>query len=142
MAGRSGHELPNGDRIPANSLTEFFLQDPYFGSNLDFWGQSYPYYNHPLPTPEDFGSRIQMALNGFRMLRMGGTTMRDFPNMENEKVTVGENVVEESVVVVKLLNMMVVIVLGIGLVVYGIVEGFTWQTGRSGKEQLRRLWLR
>jgi hypothetical protein len=136
MASRGGHELPNGDRIPANTLTEHFLQDPYFGSNRDFWGEGAPYLKDPFPTPEGFASRIQTVLNGFRMLHMGGTTMRDWPNIENSRFTVGENVVGESVVVVKLWNMMVVLLLGVGLIMRGIVEGLIWRKGRSGSVQL------
>ncbi|KAE9363928.1 hypothetical protein N431DRAFT_489754 [Stipitochalara longipes BDJ] len=137
MAGHDGHVLYNGDLIPGNTLTEYFLQDPYFGSNRDFWGSLPPYLHRALPTPEEFGSRIQMVLNGFRMLHMGGTTMRDWPNIENSKFAVGENVVGESVVVVKLWNMMLVVLLGMGLVGYGIIEGMTWLPVRSGRVQLK-----
>lgn len=77
-----------------------------------------------------------MALSGFRM-HVGGTTGREFPNGEKSKVTVGENVVGEPVAVAKLWKMMVVMLLGVGLIVYGIVEGLTWQRGQSGKEKMR-----
>jgi hypothetical protein len=67
-----------------------------------------------------------MALNGFKTLHMGSTAIGDFPNIENSKATIRKNVIEESVVVVKLRKMMVVI-LGVSLVVYEIADGLTWQ---------------
>ena len=51
---------------------------------------------------------------------MGGTTMTDFSNIGNSRITIGENVAEETEVVVKFFNVVVVILLGISLVACGI----------------------
>jgi hypothetical protein len=134
IAGRDGHAAVNGDIIDGNTLTEYFLQNPYFGSNRDRWGNSGPWYNHlvsSLPTPEAFGLRIQMVLNGFRMLHMGGTLVRDWPNLSNTRFTTGFNVVDESVVVVRPTNVIAVALLGLGLVVSAFVEGVScWRRRR------------
>jgi hypothetical protein len=122
--------IVNGDIIDGNTLTEYFLQNPYFGSNRDRWVNSGPWYSHPvcsLPKPEAFGLRIQMVLNGFRMLHMGGTLVRDWPNLSNTRFTTGYNVADESVVVVRLTNVIAVAL----LVVSAFVEGVScWRRRR------------
>jgi hypothetical protein len=134
LEGRDGHAAVNGDIIDGNTLKEYFLQDPYFGSNRDRWGNSGPWYNHPvstIPTPEAFGLRIQMVLNGFRMLHMGDTLVRDWPNLSNTRFTTGYNVIEESVVVARLINVIAVALLVLGLVVSAVVEGVScWRRRR------------
>jgi hypothetical protein len=118
----------------SNTLTEYFLQNPYFGSNRDRWGNSGPWYNHPvssLPTPEAFGCRIQMVLNGFRMLQMGGTLVRNWPNLSNTRFTTGYNVFDESVVVVRLTNVIAVALLVLGLVISAFAEEMScWRRRR------------
>ena len=117
-----------------NTLIEYFLQNPYFGSNRDRWENSGPWYNHPvssLPTPEAFGCRIQMVLNGFRMLQMGGTLVRDWPNLSNTRFTTGYNVADEPVVVVRLTNVIAVALLVLGLVISAFAEGMScWRRRR------------
>jgi hypothetical protein len=126
IAGRDGHAAVNGDIIDGNTLTEYFLQDPYVGSNRDRWGSYGPFYNHSLSMPEEFGVRIQMILNGFRMLHMGGTTVRDWPNLDNIKYTTGDNVTEESVVMARFWKVVAVVGLGVGLVALAIVDTFAY----------------
>jgi len=121
IAGRDGHAAVNGDIIDGNTLTEYFLQDPYFGANRDHWGSFGPFNGHPLATPEEFARRIQGVLNAFRGLQMGGTTVRDWPNLENTRFAVGDNVVEEEVVVVRAWKVMIAALLGACLVVFAIV---------------------
>ncbi|KAF4629538.1 hypothetical protein G7Y89_g8608 [Cudoniella acicularis] len=122
IAGRDGHATLNGDITDGNTLTEYFLQDPYFGSKRDSWGNTTPYYNHSLSTAREFAERIQMVLNGFKMLHMGGTTVRNWPNLENTKLTTGHNVAEESVMVVGIWKMTFVALLGVSLVIFAVVE--------------------
>jgi hypothetical protein len=63
-----------------------------------------------------------MVLHGFRMLHMGGTLVRDWPNISNTRFTTGYNVVDESVVVVRLTNVIAVALLVLGFVVSAFVE--------------------
>jgi hypothetical protein len=134
ITGRDSHAAVNGDIIDGNTLTESFLQNLYFGSNRDRWVNSGPWYSHPvssLPTPEAFGLRIQMVLNGFRMLHMGGTLVRDWPNLSNTRFTTGYNVADESVVVVRLTNVIAVALLVLRLVVSAFVDGVScWRRRR------------
>jgi hypothetical protein len=139
IAGRDGHAAVNGDLIDGNTLTEYFLQNPYFGSNRDRWGNSGPWYNHPvpsLPTPEAFGLRIQMVLNGFRMLHMGGTLVRDWPNLSNTRFTTGNNVVGESVVIMRFTNVIAVLLLVVELIISAVVEGVAYWRTRKRSVQL------
>ena len=46
IAGRDGHAALNGDLIDGNTLTEYFLRDPHFGSKRDDWGNYGPYIHH------------------------------------------------------------------------------------------------
>jgi len=131
IAGRDGHAAVDGGIIDSNTLTEYYLQDPYFGFNRDHWGSYGPYYNHTLSTPEEFGVRIQMFLNGFRMLNMGGTTVRDWPNLDNTKYKMGHNVTEESVVMARCWKVVTVVTLCIGLVALAVVDAFKYWRARS-----------
>ena len=70
-----------------------------------------------------------MVLNGFRMLHMGGTLVRDWPNLLNTKFTTGHNVVEESMLVVRFTNVvavpLLVVALVVALVVSAVAEAVT-----------------
>jgi hypothetical protein len=77
-----------------------------------------------------------MAMNGYRMLHMGGTTVRDWPNLENTRFTTGENVVEESVVVASL-KIVAVVLLAVGLIASALVETLTCWRAPSRSVQLQ-----
>jgi hypothetical protein len=63
-----------------------------------------------------------MALNGFRMLYTSVTAVREIPNLWNTMFTTKDNVVEESTVMARFWNMIAVITLSVGLVVFANVE--------------------
>jgi hypothetical protein len=122
IAGRDGHANTEGDLIDGNTLTEYFLQDPYFGSKRDRWGSYGPFYEHPLSTPEEFAVRLQMVLNGFKMLLMGGTVVREHPNLSNTKFTTGEHIVEGIVPVVDMWRLSGLLLTAVGLIMIGTEE--------------------
>jgi hypothetical protein len=78
-----------------------------------------------------------MAMNGYRMLHMGGTTVRDWPNLENTRFTTGENAVEESVVVASFWKTVAVVLLAVGLIVSALVETSTCWRAPSRSVQLQ-----
>jgi hypothetical protein len=78
-----------------------------------------------------------MAMNGYRMLHMGGTTVRDWPNLENTRFTTGENVVEESVVVASFWKIVAVVLLAVGLIASALVETLTCWRAPSRSVQLQ-----
>ena len=92
IAGRDGHADIEGALIDGNTLTEYFLQYPYFGNTE--WGNYGPFYRHELPSPQQMGVRVQQVLNSFKMLSMGGTTFEISPAFNSSRVARGENVVE------------------------------------------------
>ena len=65
------------------------------------------------------------------MLQMGGTLVRDWPNLSNTRFTTGYNVFDESVVVVRLTNVIAVALLVLGLVISAFAEGMScWRRRR------------
>jgi hypothetical protein len=78
-----------------------------------------------------------MAMNGYRMLHMGGTTVRDWPNLENTRFTTRENVVEESVVVASFWKIVAVVLLAVGLIASALVETLTCWRAPSRSVQLQ-----
>jgi hypothetical protein len=97
IAGRDGHA------VDGNTLTEYYLQDfgsaSQYGPEVLHWGHYGPYRKGPpllFPTPEEFAARLQQAMNGFRMLQMGGPWYMTYPALDNSRVTTGDNVVLEE----------------------------------------------
>ena len=126
IAGRDGHAAVDGSLIDGNTLTEYFLQNPYFGSHIEEWGIYGPYSSHPgLPSPEQYASRLQMVLNGFRMLQMGNTKFRISPAFNNSRSTKGHNVVGEGVYRIRVGRTMMLILVS-GMLELAAVVNVAW----------------
>jgi len=127
-AGRDGHALPNGDLIDGNTLTEYFLQYPRFGLNdnpeISHWGNCGPFFNHPLATKEEFAERMQMVLNGFRMLTLGGPRLSKLEG--TTKVTAGENVVADEVYTVRVERLILLMSLAVMFIVEAGLKTRSW----------------
>jgi hypothetical protein len=103
IAGREGHAVVNGDLIDGSTLTEYYFQDPDFGSPSRYgpsglhWGHYGPYSKEKeLSTPEEFAVRLQQVMNGFRMLLMGGPWYTTYPTVNNSMATEDDNVIWEE----------------------------------------------
>jgi hypothetical protein len=133
IAGRNDHAVVNGDLTDGNTLTEYYLQDPDFASASQngpeglHWGHYGPYRKGPpllLPTPEEFAARLQQAINGFRMLQMGGPWYMTYPTLNNSMVTTGDNVVLEEIFTVDVWRLVLLILVASVMVGFAIVEMF------------------
>jgi hypothetical protein len=119
----------NGDLIDGNTLTEYYLQDPDFGSPSRYgpnglhWGHYGPYSKEKqLSTPEEFAVRLQQAMNGFRMLLMGGPWYTTYPTVDNSMEAVGDNVVWEEKFVLDMWRFMLAMLVALIIVRFTTME--------------------